>query len=290
MIEPPLLDLLDDRRLDGPMELFRHLGPSFQAALVNEDNINDAGAVVGELCASWGGACHRLYGSPPGASELPARLLADLSRSEVDVVAGRGLLAESLKDTRHDISILPDSGAVSEPLLPVLIAADREPRDWGGVEVPLLSPDDPWYLAYLGALGAIPELPLAPQTLQIFGLRPDVGWDDVIEVTREEVAGDADDLLGRLRKPLTTAPTHLSCALLSLWVSARNAGVIFGQPQLPGPSVDRSLASSQLRGNGAEATGCSSLRPGLFKLEAHIEDAVVERHSRALEKLGRELA
>lgn len=246
MIEPPLFDLLDDRRITGPIEIFRHLGPPFQAALVDESNVDDAGAVVSELCSGWGGACHRLYSSKPDANELPLPLLEDLKRSEVDVVAGRGILSDSLKDIRHDISIFPNGGAISEPLLPVLIASTRELDDWGEVEVALLATDDPWYIAYLGVLGVIPETPLSPQALQIFGLRPEVGWHNVINVTREEVAGNAEDLLERLRTPTKTAPTFLSCALLSLWVAARNAGIVFDESQSATPGIDRSLVGPNI--------------------------------------------
>ena len=246
MTEPSLLDLLDERVLGGPVEVLCHLGPSFGAALVNAQELSDAAIVIGDLCATWGGACHRIYATQPGATQLPQTLLSDLERSGVDSISGRGLLDESLKGSRNDLMIFPSGGTIAEPLLPVLVAADRRRDDWGEVLVPILEDHDPWQIAYLATVGRLPEAPLHPQAFQIYGLRPDVSWEDLIDVTREPVVGDADDLLRRLRTPQATVPTHLSTILLGLWQAARNAGIVFADPDGEDEQANRTLVGPNI--------------------------------------------
>jgi hypothetical protein len=244
--QPPLPDLLDERLLGGPVEVLRHLGPSFGAALVNAQNLLDASVLIEGLCATWGGACHRVYATPPGATEMPESLLSDLERSGVDSISGRGLLDESLKDSCNDVMIFPSGGANGEPLLPVLVAADRPRDDWGEVSVPILEDQDPWQIAYLAAVGRLPEAPLHPQAFQIYGLRSNLVWEDLIDVTREPVVGDAADLLRRLRAPQVTVPTHLSTILLGLWLAARNAGIVFADTDREDQQTDRTLVGPNI--------------------------------------------
>jgi hypothetical protein len=243
---PPLLELLDERLLGGPVEVLCHLGPSFGATLVNAQELSDAASLIEDLCATWGGACHPIYATQPGATEMPGSLLSDLEGSSVDSISGRGLLDESLKSSRNDVMIFPSGGVIGEPLFPVIVAADRPRDDWGEVSVPILEDQDPWQVAYLATVGLLPEAPLHPQALQIYGLRSDVGWEDLIDVTREPVVGDAPDLLRRLRTPATTVPTNLSAILLGLWQAPRNAGIVFSEADRDGELANRTLVGPNI--------------------------------------------
>ncbi len=250
----PLVDLLDDRRLDGTTEIVRQLAPRLNAVVIDDSDFAAAHEVIRQLCASWGGSCSRLYESTRQADSLPALLEADLRTRPVNTVVGCGVLAKGARSARSNLEIFPDAGPFVEPLLPALIAANQDENYWGQVSVTRVPMDDPWALAYLGVLGDLPDEPLPRGTAQIYGLREGLSWDDVLAAEFVQCSGSADELLERMRDRSAWQPAQLSCALLELEIAPRFEGIVFDGQQLPAPQMIQHLVGPNCASYTTQAT------------------------------------
>lgn len=244
--EPPLIGLLDGRPLEGGVDVRCGLGPPMCAELVADDDFAAAVSTVRGLCQSWGGAAYRVYAVERDAADLPSSLAEDEAFGAVSVIGGCEVLGPGFNmEARRDLFAYGPNG-VGGFLLPVLLnSGATDSISVGCVEVDL---DDPWALAYFGALGDLWRGPLPPHLLQRLQLRPDLTWDEVIDVVieRPEQPGGLD-LLARLRDPLMSTPTRLSCALLGLPMAPRDMGSFGGhQSPLPDPWAERALVGPNI--------------------------------------------
>jgi hypothetical protein len=241
MTEPPLIGLLDERPLEGAVDLLCALGPPMCAEIVANDDFAAAVSTVRGLCQSWGGAAYRIYAVERGDGDLPAEFTEDQALGAVSVIGGCGVLGDGLNVcTRHDLHAYAGSG-VGGFLLPILLdSGATDGISVGCVEVDL---ENPWALAYFGALGDLWREPFPPHLLQRLQSRPGLTWDEVIDVVVERPEQpNASDLLARLRDPRLNTPARLSCSLLGLPTAPRNMGP-FGDHEsaFPAPWAERAL-------------------------------------------------
>lgn len=244
MAEPPLIELLDDRRLAGDVEVRCLLGPALGAVLVDHEDLSAAGETIQGLCQTWGGACYRMYAVEDGMTILPPELLDDQRHGGVYVVGGCGLLAAAdLQEDHRDISLSENTG-VGDFLMSALLAASRT-KDWA-VSIADVALDDHWSLAYMGVLGSLPQAPLTPHQLQLHGLRQGLAWSDIVDLKIDSPTPSGDDLLRRLRDPRRISSIRLSCALLAISHSGRNSSIHANGSPLPQPFETKSLVGPNL--------------------------------------------
>jgi hypothetical protein len=169
MAEPSLIGLLDGRLLEGAVDVRCGLGPPMCAELVADDDFPAAVSTVRGLCQSWGGATNRVYAVERDAGELPSDFTEDEALGAVSVVGGCEVLGPSFDaDARRDLFAYGTNG-VGGFLLPVLLNSDMtDSISVGCVEIDL---EDPWALAYFGALGDLQHGPFPPHLLQRLQLR-----------------------------------------------------------------------------------------------------------------------
>jgi hypothetical protein len=235
--------LLDDRLIEGVYPVTRELSPEHYAAAVDRDLVGDAIDAVERLCQHWGGACSGLVSVhdplSSGAGDLEEPWIAFIRSAHFDHLATREVLAG--QQLHEHLGAEISRALAGESILAVLAAASargQRPGDWAPVHVALPDPDDPWYLAYLGCLGSLPEDP-DPDLLDRARLRPDLAWGELVEVTREaEIeAPSGSDLIRRMRGPGWT-PCTLSVFGLVPY-GARRPADLASKPSLLDEHWDR---------------------------------------------------
>jgi hypothetical protein len=212
--------LLDDRRLDGSQPIERVVGPDRIAAAVDADDMEDVRAAIEDLCMNWGGACGALLPVDRATAGLSSRWRSFLSAGTFDNLATRGLLPQQGGRAQVDgdeLGLFALEFVKGEPLLSILWSQHQKPEEWATCACGLPAPDDPWYVAYLGCLGAWPMQP-RPGHLGTTGLVEDYTFDRLVQVEHGLVADPGpEDLVRRLRQPGFTTPSSLSTVGLTLW-------------------------------------------------------------------------
>jgi hypothetical protein len=219
-------ELLDEYRLDGVVAMQRLLMPKRNALLVDETSLDDAVDAIGEACQRWGGAAYLLVPSAQDAKELPDgyRVLED---ALIDEVWTREV-TEDLSFRGTDRRVV--SWSVDHFLLATLYWSRYERDDWGTVCAALPTADDPWFVAYLAALGHLPERPRT-RLLEMHDFFTDLDWDRMFPFERKTVTDPGpEDLLSRLREPASRSPASMSMALLRIAHAGRAADI-------PSPAV-----------------------------------------------------
>jgi hypothetical protein len=233
-VELPLLDLLDDRRLDGQLDVSCLLGPTLSAALLDRAHFADALRAIETLCQQWGGVCTRLYAMERGAAALPGELSSDFSYGDVHDVGGAKLLSDAFdRDGRKDV-FLSDGYTVGSTLLSALLPSGQL-KDVQ-LRVAEVDPDDPWCLGYAVVLGMLKTENFTRHEAQSHHLRLGVSWDDLIDIERDEAQPGGLDLLNRVRDRQRLTPAQLSRLLLDMWIAGRDQGIGAGESPLPDPT------------------------------------------------------
>lgn len=220
---PQLLDLT---RLNGAYPVRRFFGPPFRAHFVSD--YDDAVAAVHETCHYWGGAIDLLLPFRAGGLEPRWRELA--AAAALDGLETR----DKATDEEAEALLGRKVGrSVGDFLLSVLAFSGTKRDEWREVEVALPAADDPWYLAYLTALGAWPERP-NKQFVDWARLDPDLEWSRVIPVSFSTVSVPGpDDLLRRLRRYESQTPAGVTVTFLGLSQAPRDQGVGEGATRIP---------------------------------------------------------
>jgi hypothetical protein len=228
--------LLDGTRLGGVQGLERQLGPIRRALAVDRANLTEVVDLVGRVCQQWGGARHLLVPTP---KEEANRFDSPWHELLLDSVIDQVGAPESIND---DLYELPDTQAswYVSTLLTMLTYSSIRKDDWRPVRVPVIEPDSPWFISYLGTCGVWPEAPHT-EAFEYMNLRKDVTFDDFIETSRERVATPgAEDLLQRIRDARHVHPRDATMLLLARmrWVTHLTGG---GEPVIPRlhPVADR---------------------------------------------------
>ena len=117
-------------------------------------------------------------------------------------------------------------------LLSVLAFSGTKRDEWREVEVALPATEDPWYLAYLTALGVAKTAQSGVRRLG--AADPDPEWSRVIPVSFGTVAtpGPAD-LLRRLRSYESPSPVSMTATFLGLSQAPRDEGIGDGATRIP---------------------------------------------------------
>jgi hypothetical protein len=210
----PVTGLLDDAKLSGMAAIRRELAPRNSALLIDGRDMSDAQAAIGSACQSWGGGAFPLLPIERVSTDL-SNLVPPwdgfISRLDPDWLDRRGLPAPSFP---AGIASLESEAGVAQPLLPVVFAQEHAPQDWTPVELWDLSPDDPWFVSYLGCLGWLPETPSA-ELLKAARYREDLRFEDVIKTRRDAVSAPSTaDLMDRLQLSNHMNPVQLSLIML----------------------------------------------------------------------------
>jgi hypothetical protein len=208
--------VLDDGRLEGAQPVERLVGPERIAVVVDANDVADARTAIEDLCLRWGGACGAVLVAERGTHEFPSRWESFLLAEAFDNLATRGVLEED--DEQHQRpEVFSLDFVKGEPLLTILWSHHRKPEEWATCDCALPDPEDPWYLAYLGCLGAWPDQPRR-EHLVTTGLVEDYKFEQMLRVERGLVAEPGpEDLVRRMRRQNFTTPTRLSVVGLSLW-------------------------------------------------------------------------
>lgn len=108
---------------------------------------------------------------------------------------------------------------------------------YGVLEVVELDDDDPWRPIYAACLGRLPEAP-TPELLSAGYLRPELTFEDFLNIERVHVSGELDDLLARLSADGRITPRQLS--MLHLAYGNAGSTALRSKPDvLPSPGFDR---------------------------------------------------
>jgi hypothetical protein len=244
-VEQPLIDLLDDRRLDGDVDVECLLGPTIGAVLLDRADFAAAIRTIESLCENWGGACTRLYPVDRETDALPEDLFNDFSSGDVHAVAGADVLAPAFeREGQRDLFLVDRPGTIGTSLLSVLLATSHlsDVR----VTVTDVDPSDPWSLSYAVALGTLRDESFTEHELRSHRLRPGASWNDLIDIRREPAAPSATDLLSRLRENRRITPVRLSRTMLDLYISGRNQGIGGDESPLPRLHVTKQLVGPNL--------------------------------------------
>lgn len=196
-----LWPLLSDDLLDGARSIERHLRPRAVAVAVDATSVADATEVVTKLCADWGGGAMPLAPISPGSGTIDNRMLRVLQRSNIDGIKARELLPKEIEDEHSD-----QYAAATQFLLRQLVELDFRPKVQ---TVHGVSPDDPWYLSYLGTFGNLPSRPDRERNRR-FSLRVDLTFNEVVDVEKPIEQPSARDLLERVRDPQRMSALELT--------------------------------------------------------------------------------
>ena len=215
-------ELLDDYRLDGVVPMQRLLMPRRNALLVDERSLEDAVGAVTDACQRWGGASHLLVPCSHGAQTLPPDYRV-LDGAIIDEIWTRDVGGDDFRFRGTDRRVQPWS--VDQFLVSAFYASRYSRDDWGAVVDALPRRDDPWYVAYLAAFGALPDRP-HERLLQAHEFVADLEWADIFRFSREVIeAPSAEDLLARLRDPTTRSPARITMVLLAASLAGRAADI-----------------------------------------------------------------
>ena len=139
--------ILDEELLAGVSAAELHLRPARHARLLDADDYEAACAEVELVCQLWGGMADLLV--PVNGDGTPDPYPTLLRHADVDAAIGR-----------NASQLVPGLSSARLRRAPALLAAAAEDKDkFLELEVCTVSPQDPWHLGYLAALGILPETP-----------------------------------------------------------------------------------------------------------------------------------
>jgi len=204
-------ELLEDEPRIGLANIRRVLGPGRHLRLVDKNSSMDAASAVGGACQFWGGGFDVLI--PAERGRQPEGLWADyLLDSMPGVINTRGLVTSESGLPK----VLGLSGSTSDNGVPLFsIYQPRiDPSDRGTVRVVQIPDDNPWFLAYLAALGTWPDEP--DESIVRYSGYQQVTFDHLATTQRVVVERpSAEDLLARLKEIQVESPRRFSALGLS---------------------------------------------------------------------------
>lgn len=192
---PSVWPLLTDDRLEGPWTVERLLRPRLVAEVIDADDYSSALASVTRSCDMWGGAYSLLLPARRDESVLP-RWSHLLRESLVDWTFTAGVVAAPEYGHGRGGGRWTDGDAHGDLTLSVLARAVPAGARPEVVTSRGVDPRDPWHLAYVAALGDLPER-TAELPLELSELRAGLGYADLVEVVGVEGA----DWAGRPARP-----------------------------------------------------------------------------------------
>ncbi len=195
--------LLDDSLMDGPVGIRREVvTPRLLVAV--SDGYAAAHSAVQACCERWGGGADLLV-PMDSDGRAPSSWLSFIGDSDAEGWLAFGGNAENMPERPMRTDPTP------EPLASVVAGLRPKYPEMASVQVTELEEEDPWWIAYLGVLGTLPEVvELAPAPNWI---REGLRYDEIVTVERQAAVGSGPDLLDRVRDhliPIALAQIELS--------------------------------------------------------------------------------
>ncbi|MBF6339486.1 hypothetical protein IU450_26845 [Nocardia abscessus] len=200
--------LLRNDRLNGTYSIERLFRPPTPAQIVARDNFASACEVVVSLCDSWGGAYMPLVPINPGQpiDDLWVQLV---DRSPVD-----GINERDLVDTQSQLGYGYFTHTPTGLYLLRMLMDLPIPTNHVTVQTARgVSPDDPWYLSYLGTFGDHPP-EVTEDRREWHGIAAGFNYDGVVPIKQFSGTTGPADILNRLRKPNTMTAVELTLSRL----------------------------------------------------------------------------
>lgn len=212
--------LLTDDQMAGAQPIERQLRPPTLATAVDRTDFPEAARIINELCNSWGGAFMPIV--PITADEsIPPAWASLIAATPIDRLVSTISMSEEER-----LTYAYASGPISGPQRLLTVLAKRPlPETKGNVLVcRQLSPNDPWYLAYLAIVGDLPAEADEAQNRrdQLVG---SLSYTDVVNVREVGQEPSAEDLLTQLRTTDAWTATQLTTSELGYWPAPVNRGL-----------------------------------------------------------------
>jgi hypothetical protein len=202
--------VLDDERLEGPQTTSVAIRPSRMARPIPARDMSHLLAAIDLNCQIWGGAAAPFL--PLDTDGRIDSLYRDrILGAHVDRVDGVDL-SKLMPD-----SILPTpawpTGSFREQLAVMFLEPGKK-DSLKTLTVPVLVEEDPWRPIYAACFGSLPEVP-SPDLIKEGYLRPDLKFEEFIDVERVAVTGSLDDLLNRAEDYEKLYPRSVSMVRLA---------------------------------------------------------------------------
>ncbi|WP_285183410.1 hypothetical protein [Rhodococcus sp. MEB032] len=197
-----LWPLITDDLTEGSLSIERQLRPTVVARVIDADSIADATDAIATACTDWAGGASPIVAVRRDSPDIDDRLHRLLIESNIDGIDWREIVPDSAVDWFSD-----QYAQATRSLLRQLIELEKP----GSVRVQTargLPTDDPWYIAYLGTLGILPEGPDRHRNNRS-NLKTDLKFEDVIHLEGVD-SGSIRDLVERISDPVRTTAVALT--------------------------------------------------------------------------------
>jgi hypothetical protein len=202
--------LLDTDLLDGPLETSTRLRPARYASPISSRVPDEFLAHVQDMCQYWAGSNWPLL-PVDGDGAIPELYFDRLKYEAVDHVRD-GIAVTLPRRVNQDY-------AWATPVVYPLSGKSRSGQRLA-VEVVQLGDGDPWKDVYAAVLGSLPPSP-SQELIKRHQLRPDLRFEELVDVNRVSAIGSLEDLAARLGDMASTTltPRQLSCIYLASGMS-----------------------------------------------------------------------
>lgn len=225
--------LLDDEKLNGSLQATVVYRPERIAVPIARTEAAFMEAIATE-CQVWGGATSPLIPVEQSGT-IPPEYRRILAGSAIDGIRGLHPYAlHHLDEARVELPVR-ETNRWSQPAIALLEFRPQANRPT--VEMVELGQDDPWRGIYAACLGVIPDQPL-PMLLMDAGLRPELTFEDFINVSRVAAEGSLEDLVRRTSWSERITPRVLSMVHLAYGNSGSTA-IRSSRRLLPDPDFAR---------------------------------------------------
>ncbi|PVX59508.1 hypothetical protein [Rhodococcus globerulus] len=208
-----LWPLLVEDQLEGVKAVERQLHPPSAALAVDRSDLSAATAAVVKLCSSWGGGSMPIIPVTAGDAVIAPSWARILLESPINGISGP--LPQTEIDKYSDTH-----GGYRQGLLPILTGIN----DLNSVVTSRgISPDDPWYVAYLGVFGDLPAHADSDANRR-HRLVDTLTYDEVLTVKEAEGEPGAESILTALRDMKSVTAVELTFVKLAQSQASFNKG------------------------------------------------------------------
>jgi hypothetical protein len=226
--------IIDNTQLEGPRSATVKLRPRRDGLPVDDTGSADLLQRIEQECQVWGGANTPLVPVAQSGTidEAYARILPGSAIDHLTGLDAFGLY--HLPGAKVTRSV---SGISRGRQLAVALLEYHSQSQYRPLEIVQLANDDPWRGIYAACLGLLPAEP-DRHLLEYNYLKPELTFEDFVQVQRPSVEGSLDDLLGRLGSDTAMTPRGLSMLHLAYGTLGSTAIRDERQP-LPAPHYAR---------------------------------------------------
>lgn len=217
--------ILDDTLISGQRAFARMIGPEIVAVPVDVTDLSQCAATVEACSEIWGSGSYVYVPLVEGTTAAADPWPIALTSGRLDGYSRTALLDPEIGTRFHGLGQGPSG--FTERIWSIL-ATEVNPATSAPLNSELPTPDDPWYVSYLAALGCMRDRPTEGGALRA-GVVPDLRIDDLMPVERGVIEQpDGQDLLRRLRDRTVWTPRRLSLYDLSVSVEPWSQDLVVG--------------------------------------------------------------